>query len=538
MQASSDSGTARQTRTEILLAALSVLTVAWVYRQLPRVFFDTDDFINLYQIVNRSTVDYVLQPFGGHLLATRNAIFLLFERVFGPRAEPFFTAALLTHLINVALLFRVVTRLTGSAWVAALGAIAWGTNPIHAGTLGWYSVYGQVLVGTILLFVLDRAARLTQTGTRLPATAPLLWPLLLLLAATSFGVGIAIALVAPLALFLVLPPSRQRTRLCLALVALVLAIPLLYVALDPSRASAAGLPNIRFGIADSLGSALYYWDQTAAMFACLLSYGITTLVLSFAFFPGVVPSPLAIVTTVLALAALLLVFARSGGQTRRWIAALALFALAAYGLIAVGRSIFFQLEKIGAAAASARYHYAATIPLAALLCLIVARLSAMAPAPRGARAALLLLWSVVVLVAYRREGPFLDLHQGARREVATVIAQIDALVERSPDATVYIANKHFVSAGFFINKRPTIFPGWVAIYSIFHPGPPPHGKHVYFVADDPKLVAALAGDRRTAEILVTAEQVPPNTEVLTPAALFSRPAPAASDGATPLNAAR
>jgi len=77
----------------------------------------------------------------------------------------------------------------------------------------------------------------------------------------------------------------------------------------------------------------------------------------------------------------------------------------------------------------------------------------------------------------------------------------------------------------------------VAIYAIFHPSRPEGSKHVYFVADDPKLVEALSRDRRSSELLVAADQVPPGVDVLTPAALLSGSARTRVGQSGPLNAA-
>ncbi len=152
-------GASRAAAEEWLLLLLPLAFSAFVYRRLTHVYFFADDFLNLFRIVNDDLVQYLLLPHGGHLLATRNALFFAFYWAFGMRAEYWFWVVLITHLVNVYLLFRTIRWLTGSARLAAFGAALWGTCPVQVGALGWYSVYGQVVVGSILLLLLCRAAR-------------------------------------------------------------------------------------------------------------------------------------------------------------------------------------------------------------------------------------------------------------------------------------------------------------------------------------------------------------------------------------------
>src|SRR5262249_2860027 len=148
-----------------------------------------DDFLNLYELVNRDAAQFVLRMHGGHLLLVRNAVFLLSFGAFGTSPVGYFALALATHLVNVVLLFRVVRRLTGSAKLACFGASLWGTLPVDEAALTWYSVYGQVLAGMLLLAVLSGLTGAAERG-RARRAAPLTWALLLLAAATSFGVGL------------------------------------------------------------------------------------------------------------------------------------------------------------------------------------------------------------------------------------------------------------------------------------------------------------------------------------------------------------
>ena len=111
---------------------------AAVYHPLLSVYFFADDFVCLFDIVNKGFLRFFVQPFGGHLLFVRNAVFYVSYLAFGFRAGPYYAVALATHLLNVWLFFRVARRFTGSAVVASFGAALWGTSPLCLGTLAWY----------------------------------------------------------------------------------------------------------------------------------------------------------------------------------------------------------------------------------------------------------------------------------------------------------------------------------------------------------------------------------------------------------------
>src|SRR5262245_13102587 len=134
-----------------MLVLVPIAFSAGVYGPILGNFFFADDFLNLYRIANLPLLEYVLTPHGGHVLVVRIASFWLFRAVFGLRPELFFAAVLCTHLLNVGLLFLAARALTGSALLACAAATAWGGAPLHQGTLGWYSVYGQVVSATALL---------------------------------------------------------------------------------------------------------------------------------------------------------------------------------------------------------------------------------------------------------------------------------------------------------------------------------------------------------------------------------------------------
>ena len=138
----------RSTRWSAVATLVPVLVAACIYFPITRSFFYADDFVCLLSIRNDGFLRFVLHPFAGHDLVVRNLVFYASAWLFGLRAELFFWTVLLTHLLNVWLLYRVLRNLTASVPLACVGAALWGTSPVLVGTLGWYSVYAQVMVAS------------------------------------------------------------------------------------------------------------------------------------------------------------------------------------------------------------------------------------------------------------------------------------------------------------------------------------------------------------------------------------------------------
>src|SRR5262245_26751126 len=70
--------------------ALALVLSALIYFPITENFFNGDDFFHLYRIVNKRLLEFLLFMHGGHLLLTRNAIFLLCFEAFGTNAAAYF----------------------------------------------------------------------------------------------------------------------------------------------------------------------------------------------------------------------------------------------------------------------------------------------------------------------------------------------------------------------------------------------------------------------------------------------------------------
>jgi hypothetical protein len=143
----------------------------------------------------------------------------------------------------------------------------------------------------------------------------------------------------------------------------------------------------------------------------------------------------------------------------------------------------------------ARYQYVGLLALTIVLCLILSRLGSLSFLGGRIKAALLLLWFAVAITGYVRSDYVLDQHAESRRLTAIVLAIMQARIGAQPAGqAVYIDNKAFGEI------RPglipmTTFPGWAAVFVIFHPENRVDGRRVYFIERDPKVIAAASGVR-------------------------------------------
>src|SRR4029453_4523820 len=155
-------------------ALIPVALAAYVQFPATRSCFRADDYVNLYQINNYSLFQYLIIPNAGHLLVARNAVFYLCWLLFGPAQAPYLWLAYLTHLLNVWFVFRRIEVFTNSRAAALLGAALWGACPLHA-AIGYYAVYGHVMVGTIVLVILLQSGRAAGAGAPPPPLRTAVW---------------------------------------------------------------------------------------------------------------------------------------------------------------------------------------------------------------------------------------------------------------------------------------------------------------------------------------------------------------------------
>jgi hypothetical protein len=469
---------------------LPVACAGLVFLPITGNYFHADDFVDLYQLRNEDVAHYLLRMYGGHVLIARNSVTLLLHAVFGVDPRGYFAVALLTHLLNVALLYGIALRLTDSWRLASVGAAMWGVAPANEGALGWYAVYGQVVATTCILLVLaGLLARRVDDTDRL---RPVGWALLLVVAGTCFGIGIAAALVMPVVAWLLLPPVRARRAAIAWLVAAALAVLAIYATLrwlEPmlygehrmeTAVMVAGIPSL---------------SRHALLLATLLAIGLAQWPIATLATPMTFPSPLHLVALAGSSVLLLAGLAAARAPARRRLGAVLLLALAMYGLIAVGRSAFEAHGTI-ALAQSLRYHYAAGALLSVALVAAVRALAARwNPSTRLANRAWA-AWAAALLAMLALTPHTIEHFDPDRRETAAALATIRQRIGAAPPgAPVAIPIAPFYAVGSFNVAFSNLFPGTAGLFVIFYPDNVVDGHRVTFTSSDPKTLEAARGRR-------------------------------------------
>jgi hypothetical protein len=489
---------------------LPVVVTLVAYRRVLHGYFYWDDFLHLYEFVNQPVARVLTRPFAGHLYILRNLAFMGLYRGFGTWSPPYFAIVLALHLANVALVFATIRALTDSVRLASVAAASWGAAPIHATTLAWISVFGELMALLFFLIALYEMVRCTTTHRMLSARRASLWTALLVAGATCFGTGLATAAVSPL-LVLLLVPRAQRTPAAMRWVyATPLIVLILYLACWWLSGDELG-GNLGMAVT-SLGA----WNSAGLVLQMLA--GLTTLGLG-QLFPGpLVPHDVVRGVTPVRLmacgAATLLGAAwwRGKGLERAAGAAALLAALAQYGMVGFGRAAVYQLMRpggIGTFFGEARYHYGPMALLTVACALAIHTLTRDLAARKRFAGTFTVCWFGIVLTnALWRPTP-IDERPQVRLEVTNFQKDIDDRIDRAPaEEPVYVPNRLFESAGLFLAASPEIYPGWAATFTIFFPSNVIRGHRVFFVDTNAKAVAAAHrfGGSRIAAILTDPAQ--------------------------------
>lgn len=478
-------------------ALLPVGLALLAYYPITANYFHGDDYLYLYRIVNDSFFRYLTKPLGGHLLIARNAVFFLCFKLFGTWAPGYFWLALLTHLLNVWLLFHAISAFTDSRRLACGAAALWGVAPMHEASLGWYSVYGHVMAGSVvcaLLYLAARWERREVSGWH----GAIAWGAILLVGATSFGVGLGVAIVAPLATALLVRPLQQRRRLVLASLVVAVALPFLYFGSYALHTGGGQNPTLLI-----VESGLEQIPRLLGFLVRLIAVAVTNL-LSGPFgklWPNPAPYAFAIAAGTVAVLGL----AKGDTVSRGRILGCVLLSFACYGTVALGlaaRTMFFGLVDTDAP----RYQYAGSVGLTVALC-VAGRAAWRRPiSPLAANLFLGVLLAWVVASATVFAVP-VDHHDRSRHGAEVAISAIkDQIARTPPQHDVYITNRLFPPIGMLMLQATELFPGWAGLFVAYFPDNVVDGKRVFFVTDDQKALAAAAGGKRTAGLLIGVEE--------------------------------
>jgi len=494
---------------DALLALLAVAAAAVAFSWLPGVYFVADDFLHLYEIVNLPPLAFFLNPHGGHLNVVRNVVFSITHAVAGHRSEWFMATVLVTHLLNVWLLFRVIRRYTASAVLACLGGVLWGSAPDAEGTLGWYSVYGQVLATTMLLVVLQAAGKYADGDRTPPAATVLTWLVLAWVGAMCFATGLTFGVLLPVVLGLLVPGAwrARRTRQLLLLapigvVTLYLAVPAAHTWLDPIRSQ----PNVGNFLLEAWWLRLPIWTQLWTL-ATLLGRGLSGLV-EMRGAPQAGFQTLALVLWLVGCAACLW---RGSTTERRRLLAFGGLSIAVYAVLLAGRGFVPKLLLVP------RYHYYAQVPLLLTVALALGRLlPRWTPPPALAVSGMFALTIIIVGARGPHAATPERTQDQSRAHMERFDAAVTAMAAASTEEVLYVANAPKMLTA--IRMSSARFPGHAALFCILHPDGTVAGKAVRFVDPDPSALAGAAGGRCSGAVVIGA--APPG------AAVVSLPPPA------------
>lgn len=471
-----------------LLGLLAVVLALVAYYPLIGVYFWSDDFVDMVAIENRGASHFLVSTFGGHMIFFRNLEVYLVYRLFGAQhPEGWCYLMLATHLVNVALLFRVLRTVIGSDELGALGAALWGTSPMLSEALGWIAVYGQVLSGTLLLVVLGQAMARQTEEVAVSRRSALLWCFLLLLGAMCFGGAMAAALAFPVAFFLLFERRLRSRPVLLTVAGLPVFILVLYFGWHWVYGLYEDLPPQEGMLRAIATSAVLPPFQ---MLGYLYAVGTSSLLRGYAFVGAGYPT---VIWWLTGFAAALAVsaFTFGGVSTRRRAAALLTLNLAIYAMIALGRANVYRMFAVpmSEAARQLRYHYTSTIPLVLLLAVPLGTLvrSDWMTRVRSARfgalmpAVVLVGWLVLNGFSYAKTTFHIRTNDDCRKYVSSTLRDIEHRIDAAaPGSNVLIPNEVLPKycTGFMGYDA---IPGWAALFILFHPSDTVRGRHVSFV---------------------------------------------------------
>jgi hypothetical protein len=474
-----------------LAAALSV------WAPLRDNYFTGDDFPHLYDIVTRNVPTLLGQFWGGHSIGVFNIVTLAFFRLFGPEPRPYFYAVLLVHLANTALLYRAIRCFTGRVALACFGATLWGSSPVLEGALGWYSVFGQVLLTTIVLGILSGLGRLVQTGRDLSLATAARWALLLAIGSACFGMGLGVTATFPVAVAMALPRAQLPVRSVVVLLlgaAATLVIYRVAFTLSPTVA-----PNERAMLGGF--TTLQALPEVLAFHWHLFGFGAAVLVSDLVGFYQSYPDwTQAVGAAGLALCAFAGVV-QANGPGRRRLLALAVLAAGTYGAVAAGRAHLFDVVQLPLAQAArwARYQYLPLSLVTLLVCVALAQLATRGRVAHRTISAVTALWVIARLTALVGH-PFAIKHaDDERAEVAAMLGTIRREIAATPPGKVALIENHPFSVSRLV---PRLMPGWAGIFVVYFPQNTVDDRPVRFLVSDADWSRAQERGGRIAELVV------------------------------------
>lgn len=322
--------------------------------------FVDDDFVRALEGRLKSDWAFVSDRFRGLFAGSYELGYLGTWQLFRMDAGWYLRGILVSHLVNVALVYGVARALAGRTAVAAVAAGLWGITPSFQATLQSLAAFGAVISAGALCWALLELARAAEDYRPPSAFALGRANFALLLCAGGMPGAWLGAFVFPLVAYLLLPPESARARSSLFLVPASIASIAPAVAFVQDVAPALGQPfsvlrvfleSIAYGTgataagpltavhANARGVGLF--EGPSYMMAILASAAVALLVLAFVVFRLV----------------------KGESEERRDIAGLLVLAGVLYLGVALSRGEFLGKRSIDWIAARTPQHYAANVPI-------------------------------------------------------------------------------------------------------------------------------------------------------------------------------
>ena len=323
--------------------------------------FFSDDYLYFYQIANTGFLEFLITPYGGHMVPFRNILFFLLYKAFSLKPTWYFALILMTHLLNVLLLCRVIRLFTGRSGLALFCSALWGINPIHQGVLGFFSAYGIILVVLFLLLILNDIGMIKCGQARSDLFMVIRWNIFLIAASISYGTGIALALGFWLISWFFLPDAKNRRIVALGLTPLMFAVPLIYFGLGYVYSNVSNKHPYFSRALTCMTYILHLWFKDIKMFAGLTGIGISSAVAApFQSFFSDYMIPVSAALSIMAMLCFILTFTRASREVRFRMLAIAFIIILPYGIISVGRTMSTGLT-LADLVTTPRFHYLSTM---------------------------------------------------------------------------------------------------------------------------------------------------------------------------------
>ncbi len=476
--------------TEKLMLIFSLTAVLIVNFQLLFAFFYRDDFLIFYQISNWNPLEFVFSNIGGHLYLFRNLIFYCLFKFFGLNSVAYFTTVLLTHLCSAYLLYKIIHLLTDKPLLAAAGMMIWGICPINYGALGWFCVYGHVLVGIFFLLFLYDLLRIEKKKILISMSIVMRWSIYFFLMSTSFSTGMAIACLAPMVIVIILWKNDKKWKMAAAMLPVIVLILLLFIFKETIYHYFSG--EVHNAEPMALSAALSHYKIILKMFIGMCAYGIYCLAaFPMLFVSSTTEYPItAIFISLLVVAVFIALFYfRSKEYRRRLYVVLCILYFGLIGLTAYGRALVFHLFNVPMSMASItpRYFYVILMIVVIMLTLMADELLDIFPKIKKILVPFVFIVIIVSIYPSIHLGKKIDLVNTSEKEKKlyySTIADIEKTIRAYPEgSSIFIDNTMKEHFSVFLPSD-TDFPGKAAVFSIQYPNNTVEGRKVYFVEKD------------------------------------------------------